>query len=42
MSECWHVYQRWIQIGWVKWQGSPVKEKMMMIEYVRCDGCCRE
>lgn len=36
MTQCGLVFPVWQHIGWVLWVGTPTKEKLFNIKYVRC------
>jgi len=35
-KQCGAVRPFWVDIGWVRWAGSPEREKMYNIVYLRC------
>lgn len=36
-ARCGQVYPVWVALGWVQWQGSAQRERLMSIEYHRCE-----
>lgn len=35
-DRCGTVYPVWVALGWVQWQGAAGRERLMSIEYHRC------
>ena len=35
-AQCGQVTPEWVDIGWVCWSGTPEREKLFTIRYLRC------